>query len=73
MDDCGEPVNRQKPLDIRLRACSRNNSIRLDVVQQDYLLSWILVGLTSVPELSSNMVFKWGTALKKCYFGEYRS
>lgn len=65
-------MNIQKSLDSRLKAYSRNNEIRLGVVQQDYLLSWILVGLSNVPELRSNMVFKGGTALKKCYFGDYR-
>ncbi|NGX54990.1 MAG: hypothetical protein KR126chlam2_00611 [Chlamydiae bacterium] len=65
-------MNNQKPLDNRLRAYSSNKSIRLGVVQQDYLLSWILIGLAHVPELRANMIFKGGTALKKCYFGEYR-
>ena len=32
----------------------------------------MLAGIGRVPALSSTLVFKGGTALKKCYFGEYR-
>lgn len=33
------------------------------------MLSWILFGIASHPVLSKILVFKGGTALKKCYFG----
>jgi predicted nucleotidyltransferase component of viral defense system len=42
------------------------------VLEQDYLLSWVLWGIQSVPELKSSLVFKGGTALKKIYFKDYR-
>lgn len=32
----------------------------------------MLAGVGHVPELSGGLVFKGGTALKKCYFGDYR-
>lgn len=51
---------------------NKRNGIRLDVLQQDYLLSWLLVGIYNHPLLKESLVFKGGTALKKCYFGEYR-
>ena len=35
-------------------------------------MSWVLAGIDSVPELRRSLVFKGGTALKKCYFGDYR-
>lgn len=74
MDDPGEYWNIMilKPLRKRLEDISKNKSIRLDTVQQDYILSWILVGVYQHPQLKSNLVFKGGTALKKGYFGEYR-
>ena len=31
-----------------------------------------LAGISAVPELRETLVFKGGTALKKCYFGDYR-
>lgn len=60
------------PLRKRLEDVSRKTSLRLDVVQQDYILSWLLVGIFQHPELNSSLIFKGGTALKKGYFGEYR-
>lgn len=42
------------------------------VMERDYLLTWVLAGIVSVPELSAKLGFKGGTALKKCYFGDYR-
>lgn len=42
------------------------------VLEQDYLLSWILWGIQSVDILKRTLVFKGGTALKKIYFDNYR-
>ena len=41
------------------------------VLERDYCLSWVLVGLSRSP-LRDRLVFKGGTALKKCYFEDYR-
>jgi predicted nucleotidyltransferase component of viral defense system len=41
------------------------------VLERDYCLSWLLVGLSRSP-LRSRLAFKGGTALKKCYFWDYR-
>jgi len=41
------------------------------VLERDYCLSWFLVGLSRNP-LRDRLLFKGGTALKKCYFGDYR-
>lgn len=41
------------------------------VLERDYCLAWFLVGL-SRSELRDRLVFKGGTALKRCYFGDYR-
>ena len=43
-----------------------------DLLEQDYLLSWMLAGIAATPELRDMLIFKGGTALKKSYFGEYR-
>lgn len=42
------------------------------VLEQDYVLSWMLFGISQVDLLRENLIFKGGTALKKIYFGEYR-
>jgi len=41
------------------------------VLEKDYCLSWFLVGLSRSP-LRNRLLFKGGTALKKCYFSDYR-
>jgi predicted nucleotidyltransferase component of viral defense system len=61
-----------KALRIRLQEARRDLGLPWEVIERDYLLSWILVGLGQVEALRESLVFKGGTALKKCYFGEYR-
>lgn len=41
------------------------------VLERDYCIAWFLVGLSRVP-LKSKLVFKGGTALRRCHFPEYR-
>ncbi len=43
-----------------------------EVLERDYLLSWLLAGIGQVGSLRKTLVFKGGTALKKCYLGDYR-
>ena len=61
-----------KPLRSRLQEARRRLGIPWEVLERDYLLSWVLAGVVQVPALSDTLVFKGGTALKKCYFGDYR-
>jgi predicted nucleotidyltransferase component of viral defense system len=41
------------------------------VLERDYCVSWFLVGLSRT-RLRDRLAFKGGTALKKCYFSQYR-
>jgi len=41
------------------------------ILERDYCLSWFLVGLSHSP-LKNMLLFKGGTALKKCYVPDYR-
>jgi len=41
------------------------------VLERDYCIAWFLVGLSGTP-LSDRLAFKGGTAIKHCYFGDYR-
>ncbi|PCI35769.1 MAG: hypothetical protein COB50_05345 [Thiotrichales bacterium] len=61
-----------KPLRIRLEKVRHSTGIPWDVLERDYLLSWILVGISQNKVLRDSIVFKGRTALKKCYFGNYR-
>jgi len=46
--------------------------VRDPQVEKDYILSWILKGISQHKELSELLVFKGGTVLKKFYFENYR-
>lgn len=61
-----------KPLKIRLLESRERFGMGWEILERDYLLSWILAGMARVDALSKTLIFKGGTALKKCYFGEYR-
>ena len=41
------------------------------VLERDYCLAWFLIALSRTP-LRERLAFKGGTALKRCYFGDYR-
>ena len=41
------------------------------VLERDYCLSWFLVGMSQSPLLEI-LIFKGGTAIKKCYIQDYR-
>ncbi len=61
-----------KPLKIQFQEICKKDKSPLHVVERDYLQSWILFAMTQVPTLNTTLIFKGGTALKKCYFGDYR-
>jgi len=61
-----------KPLRARLQEARQRLGLPWEVLERDYLLSWILAGISQVDALRGTLVFKGGTALKKCYFGDYR-
>ncbi len=46
--------------------------VRDQQIEKDYILSWILKGVSQHEQLSKNIVFKGGTVLKKVYFADYR-
>lgn len=46
--------------------------IPLSTIEKDYVLSLIIWGISQNDNLRESWIFKGGTALKKCYFGNYR-
>lgn len=48
-----------------------NLNLLSTTVEKDYVLSWVLYGISKNPQLSK-WLFKGGTCLKKCYFETYR-
>ena len=61
-----------KSIHSRISEEYRTTGIQWNVIERDYLLSWVLAGISQVPSLNDTLVFKGGTALRKCYFGNYR-
>ena len=51
---------------------ARRIGVRDQQIEKDYVLSWILFGISKHEQLSKAIVFKGGTVLKKIYFGDYR-
>jgi len=60
-------ISRQEIMDF-----SREFGLTPNIIEKDYLLGWILGGISQHGELGSDWVFKGGTCLKKCYFETYR-
>ena len=59
-----------KPGEIQNKA--RAVGVRDQQIEKDYMLSWILQGVSQHPALLKAIVFKGGTVLKKVYFEGYR-
>jgi len=51
---------------------ARAVGVRDQQIEKDYMLSWILQGISEHSTLSKTIVFKGGTVLKKIYFEDYR-
>lgn len=43
-----------------------------EIIEKDYVISWVLWGIATHSILKDNMVFKGGTSLKKCFLETYR-
>ncbi len=55
-----------------INAVAGKNKLKDSQIEKDYILSWLLYGISKNEVLSQILVFKGGTVLKKVYFEEYR-
>lgn len=53
-------------------AVAEQTSLTPHVVEKDYVLGWMLAGISRHEALTDSWVFKGGTCLKKCFFETYR-
>jgi predicted nucleotidyltransferase component of viral defense system len=60
-------IERREILDMASRM-----SLTPHVVEKDYVLGWMLAGISSHAALRDSWIFKGGTCLKKCFFETYR-
>jgi len=51
-----------------IQAIATEKHLGIDIVEKDYILSWVLAGIHHHAETKNSWVFKGGTCLKKCYF-----
>ena len=59
-----------KPAEIQQIA--RCEGVRDTQIEKDYVISWILTGISNKEMIFNHLLFKGGTVLKKFYFKDYR-
>lgn len=57
---------------IELKRAAAEEGIPFHSIEKDYVIGWTLWGIANTPALSKVFIFKGGTALRKCYFKNYR-
>ncbi len=55
-----------------IQAIATAKRLGIDIVEKDYILSWVLAGIHHHATTKNSWIFKGGTCLKKCYFETYR-
>ncbi len=55
-----------------IMAFSKQFGLRANVIEKDYVLSWVLAGIFNHGEIGADWIFKGGTCLKKCYYETHR-
>ena len=76
MDDSGKHFskgNEMKTIRKRLEEARKETGLPWEIIEKDYILSWILAGIATNKSLKNELIFKGGTALKKCYFEKQSS
>lgn len=51
---------------------AKEHDLGVNIIEKDYVLNWLLAGITNNKKLRTQWIFKGGTCLKKCYFEKYR-
>lgn len=55
-----------------IRTIAAGAKLSPGTIEKDYVLSKTIMALAQLDEFQNNLVFKGGTALKKCYFPNWR-
>jgi uncharacterized protein len=59
-------------VDRMLRTHAKQHGVRLDIIEKDYALSYLLAGIGETPVLGNDIALKGGTALRKLYYPDHR-
>lgn len=60
-------ITRQEIMD-----ASKEFGLGAHIIEKDYVLGWLLAGISKHHVIGKDWIFKGGTCLKKCYFETYR-
>ncbi|MFN0034517.1 MAG: nucleotidyl transferase AbiEii/AbiGii toxin family protein [Saprospiraceae bacterium] len=55
-----------------IQAIAARQKVRDTQIEKDYVITWLLWGISKRPLLLESLVFKGGTVLKKAWFPDYR-
>lgn len=55
-----------------LKTRAREKGVRLDIIEKDYALSYLLAAIAETPGLGDGIALKGGTALRKLYYPGHR-
>lgn len=59
-------------LKMEIERIAEEKAVAKATIDKDWVLGHFIDAIFSIPECRENLVFKGGTCLKKCYFGNYR-
>jgi predicted nucleotidyltransferase component of viral defense system len=59
-------------LKAEIKKISLEKGLEISQIEKDYVLGWILAGISEDEQLSKAWTFKGGTCLRKCFFEDYR-
>lgn len=55
-----------------IQKIAHEQGVRDTQIEKDYVIGWILKGISQNPYLKEHLIFKGGTVLKKIWFTDYR-
>lgn len=55
-----------------IQRLAKDQGVRDTQIEKDYVIGWVLKGISAHPYLAERLIFKGGTVLKKVWFEEYR-
>ena len=55
-----------------IQTIANRQQVKDTQIEKDYIITWVLYGISNNLFLRDRILFKGGTVLKKCYFPDYR-
>lgn len=55
-----------------IQTIANRQQVKDTQIEKDYIITWVLYGISNNIFLRDRILFKGGTVLKKCYFPDYR-